>query len=287
MPFSVHPIRKGLRALELSRKILEHWKDLGSNAVKLLTWILLSAHYSGPKRGCVEANIEDLMLGLGWSRSMVRRSLSELVSKGYVSFSGAANKLGLGTISILKFDLVEPARSTDEPSESVNPSAPLTSEPSKGRLDSTQSTSEPSRPSAKASVLTSEPSNTQESVPDVPDVPQKSKLLKSPRKYVAGELSDVARQTLRYLRFDSAPGSLTRGFVSVLDWLGKRAHLPLPGILATMILNRCLEQQRRRRSEGKSALLYAWPAGFQKWRDALRRQERLEGKAQRQAKAAA
>src|SRR5205814_1028661 len=103
---------------------------MSSNASTLFVWLLLSAYHSGAKRGCVDANIEDLTLGLGWSRSMAKRTLDELILGDYVSFSGAANQHGLGTIRILKFDVEEcdSAQSTSEPSE--RESARLISEPS-------------------------------------------------------------------------------------------------------------------------------------------------------------
>lgn len=243
-----------------------HKSRLTSNAALLLVWLLLSAHHSGLKRGCIEANIEDLMLGLGWSRSMVRRSLAELVSKGYVSFSGAANKQGLGMIRILKSDLVEPAQSTGEPSKSVEPAARPTSEPSKGRLDSTQLTSEPGVPIELRAALISEPSKGFE-------IP--------PKCLFTGELSTIACQTLAYIGFQCDRRHLSIGFVSVLDWLGKRQHLPLPGLLASRIIDRCLFQQRKRKAGSRSPNLYFWPPGFQKWRDSLRRAEREQGRLER------
>lgn len=251
-----------------------HKSRLTSNAAVLLTWILLSGC-----EGRLGANIEDLMLGLGWSRSMVRRSLAELVSKGYASFCGAANKQGLGTIRILKFDLLEPIqstsepgtpahRSTGEPSESAHPNAELTSEPSTGRLDSTQLTGEPGVPTELSAQSTGEPSKAYKEIPA--------------GCRFSGKLSDVACQTLRYLRFDPAPWSLSRGFVNVVEWLGKRQHLPLPGILATMILDRCLFQQRKRKADGKNPSLYLFPPGLQRHRDALRKKELEAGRKERQ-----
>lgn len=87
------------------------------------------------------------MIGLGWSRSMVKRSLDELAEKDYISFKGAANQHGIGAIKILKFDVEEhnSAQSTSEPSKSLENSARLSAGLS-ARLTGEPST-EPSRPS--------------------------------------------------------------------------------------------------------------------------------------------
>ena len=106
--------------VKLRRGLQEHLhrSRMSSNAATLFVWLLLSAYHSGRKRGCVETNIEDLMLALGWTRSMVKRSLAELDLNDYISFRGAANQYELGTIKILKFDLEvdDSARLTSEPS---------------------------------------------------------------------------------------------------------------------------------------------------------------------------
>jgi hypothetical protein len=134
-------IRRGLRDhLHRSR--------MSSNASTLFVWLLLSAYHSGPKRGCLETNIDDLMRGLGWSRSMVKRTIEELVRKDYILFSGAANQHGLGTITIFKFDVEsrDSARSTTEPSTDHNISARL----------SAQSTCEPSSELSNPSISQNE-----------------------------------------------------------------------------------------------------------------------------------
>lgn len=119
----------------------------------------------------------------------------------------------------------------------------------------------------------------------VPDVPSEPSLAAKPlesRKYLfSAELPAIARRTLEYIGFACDPKSMTRGFVSVLDWLGKRAHLPLPGLLASRIIDRCLFQQRKRRAEKKNPALYFWPAGFQVHRDRLRKREKAAGRRQR------
>jgi hypothetical protein len=146
--------KRNLGFVKLRRGLREHLhrSRMSSNGSTLFVWLLLSAYHSGPKRGCVGANIEDLMFGLGWSRSMVKRSLEELASKGYISFDGAANQHELGVIRILKFDVEErdSARFTGEPSKNSDTSAELSA-----RLNA-QSASEPSTEPSNPSNLQSQ-----------------------------------------------------------------------------------------------------------------------------------
>lgn len=141
--------KRNLGFVKLRRGLKEHLhrSRMSSNASTLFVWLLLSAYHSGPKRGCVDVNIEDLMLGLGWSRSMTKRTLEELTLSGYVSFSGAANQHGLGTIRILKFDVEESesARLTSEPSVDRGSSGELSARLSAGFTS--EPSSEPSTPS--------------------------------------------------------------------------------------------------------------------------------------------
>jgi hypothetical protein len=101
--------RRNLGFVKLRRGLKEHLhrSRMSSNASTMFVWLLLSARHSGSTRGSVEANYDDLMRGLGWSSSMVRRTLEELISKGYISVTPAANQHEITVIKILKFDTGE------------------------------------------------------------------------------------------------------------------------------------------------------------------------------------
>lgn len=262
--------------MELSSKILiESWPELSGNGAKLYAWLIVSA----PREGCLEVSFENMARGNGWSLKTLRGAIRELERKSCITAARSTGKHVRTQIRLLHCEDQEPAPSLRGSSAQATPSQ-------SGRSETEAKVT----PSQKASSGISTPSQRgSSSVPDVPsELPDSAHVAGPiPPKCLAGELSDVARQTLQYLRFDCDPTSLSRGFVSVLGWMGKRAHLPLPGLLASRILDRCLFQQRKRKAEGKNPDLYLWPAGFQKWRDSLRRAERLAGKAERQARAVA
>ena len=253
--------------MRLSAKILEHLPGLSGNGAKLLVWILLSA-----KQERLEANIDDVMAGLGWSRNTVKRTVKELSGKEYILFEAAANQRARGEIKILKPDIAE--RDSAQPE----------SEPTRNETIGAKPKPEPGTKSAQpengpSSVPTTAPTG---SLPPKPE-PAKPKVAAIDKNMWAGELTDVVRKTLAYIRFEPDKRLLSRGFVSVLEWLGKRSHLPLPGLLVSRIIDRCLLQQRTRKAAGKDPGLYIFPPGLQKHRDTLRRHERQAGKAARAA----
>lgn len=133
--------------VKIRRGLLAHLRQMSSNATKLYLFFHLKAFWQGPKRGCVEANIDDLMFFLGWSRSMVKRTIAELVQRGYILFEGAANQHEQGTIRISKFDAMETdsAQLTGEPSMTAQNSAGFTAGLSGGLTG--EPSSEPSTPS--------------------------------------------------------------------------------------------------------------------------------------------
>jgi hypothetical protein len=144
--------KRNLGWVKLRRGLREHLHKsrMSSNAVTLFVWLLLSAYHSGPRKSCVEVNIDDLMMFLGWNRSMAKRTLEELIQKGYITFEGAANQHGLGTIRITKFDTEETdsTRLTGEPSTISQNSGELTAQLS-ARLTAEltgEPSTEPSRP---------------------------------------------------------------------------------------------------------------------------------------------
>jgi len=119
--------KRNLGFVKLRRGLKEHLhrSRMSSNASTLFVWLLLSARHSGPSRGCVEANYEDVMRNLGWTYSMVRRTIGELAQKGYVIATPAANQHAITTIKIQKFDTWEDdsAVSTGEHTKTSDKSA--------------------------------------------------------------------------------------------------------------------------------------------------------------------
>jgi hypothetical protein len=118
--------------LKLRRGLLPHLYSMSSNAAKLYVCLLLRAHWQpGPKRGWVAVRYEDLAHDLGWSYSMVRRTILKLIRKNYIEVRRAANQYELTQIKILKYDLEEcnPAPFTGEPTKTAesfgSPSAAL------------------------------------------------------------------------------------------------------------------------------------------------------------------
>jgi hypothetical protein len=119
--------------VKIRRGLLPHLTEMSSNAVKLYVWFHIRAYWFGPKRGLVEASPEDIMCGLGWSKSMVRRTVKELARKGYIRVVAAVNQHQLTRIKILKYELEKSisAVSTGEQSKnSAVSSAVSTSEQS-------------------------------------------------------------------------------------------------------------------------------------------------------------
>lgn len=186
--------KRNLGFVKLRRGLREHLhrSRMSNNASTLFVWLLLSAYHSGLKRGCVEADIGDLMFGLGWSRSMVKRSVEELASKGYISFNGAANQHELGEIRILKFDVEErdSARFTGEPSRDSDTSAELSA-----RLNA-RFTGEPS----------TEPSN--------PSNSQSQRDLQAPKNAVEVKNKKNERHNAVRRPFDAELRASSKGFFS-------------------------------------------------------------------------
>jgi hypothetical protein len=303
--------KRNLGFVKLRRGLREHLhrSRMSSNASTLFVWLLLWAYYSGPKRGCVEANIDDLMLGLGWSRSMVKRSVDELASKGYISFNGAANQHELGEIRILKFDVEErdSARSTSEPSRNSEISAELSA-----RLTA-QSTTEPSSEPSNPSNLQSRhdlqvPKNAVEvkkekkGKADAVRRPFDAELRASPKSFfspsekrkklearLAGklletgntldrDLNDEEREAFAYLRYKpkDEPRNLPNGFVWTLFdvYDDHKDDLPLPGNLCSKIIDHCMAKQESCKTIGSDPSEYYYPLDFVEHRDRLREQER-------------
>jgi|GEM_PF-2640716 hypothetical protein len=114
------PIRRGL---------LEHWAEMSVNARAFYIWLHLTANWSGPKRGWVDASFEDMAGGNGWSVKTVQRTIEELEALPFIEVERATSQYRLTRIRILKYDREE----TD--------SAELTSEPSDSTVDKFDRTS--------------------------------------------------------------------------------------------------------------------------------------------------
>lgn len=237
--------------LELSSKILEHWPHLSGNAAKLIVWLVAS----GTKQGCVEAkNFEDIASANGWTLKVLRGAIKELEAKLHITVERATGRHALTRIQITPSLLGSGASTTPArqgSSAEVIPSPKGMGDTEAKITPSQMGMSEIPTPSLLGSS----------SVPDVPDEPQKSKLLELPEKYLAGELSAVASQTLEYIWFQCDRRFLSIGFVTIVEKYARRRPWPRPGVLASRVIDRCLYWQRKRRNEGKNPLLYAWPPG--------------------------
>lgn len=307
--------KRNLGFVKLRRGLREHLhrSRMSSNASTLFVWLLLSAYHSGPKRGCVEANIEDLMFGLGWSRSMVKRSVEELASKGYTSFDGAANQHERGVIKILKFDVEErdSARFTGEPSRDFDTSAELSA-----RLNA-RSTSEPSTEPTNPSNSQSQrdlqvPKNAVEikkekkGKADAVRRPFDAEPLASSKGFfspsekrkklsarlehliardgnsIDDDLDDDDREAFARTGYQvSESQRLTYGFVwAVWDTHKKteRDSSLSPGNLCSKIIDCCMAKQESCKTLGSDPSEYFWPPDFQEHRDRLREQERASEK---------
>ena len=158
--------KRNLGFVKLRRGLKEHLhrSRMSSNASTLFVWLLLSARHSGPGRGCVEANYEDVMRNLGWTYSMVRRTIGELAQKGYIIATPAANQHTITTIRILKFDAWE------------DDSAASTGEHTK--------TSD--QPAVSSGVLSAPSTGEQSSEHSRPPISQKADELQTPKNAVEG-----------------------------------------------------------------------------------------------------
>jgi hypothetical protein len=304
--------RRNLGFVKLRRGLKEHLhrSRMSSNASTMFVWLLLSARHSGSTRGSVEANYDDLMRGLGWSSSMVRRTLEELISKGYISVTPAANQHEITVIKILKFDTGE------------DDSAVLTSEHPKNSAVSTGAlravfTSEQSTEQSRPYNLQSQrdlqaPKNAVEGIegkngkanavrrPIDAELRIASSKSFSPSERIKklkthleeaisrngsafhGEFDDDEREAFAYIRYQVPDTQkLTGGFVySVWEVYEKykATKLPLPGILCCKIIDHCMQEQESCKTLGSDPSDYFWPTDFQEHRKRLMAQEQAAKK---------
>ena len=253
--------------------LAERWKEISCGAIKLFVWLTIP-----PRHGHAEASFATIGLENGMSLKMIRCAVKELEGLSLIAVErskGKNTKTRIRTISISP--AVQGADSFYRPVRIMS-----------GLIDAPQvSRSGPAMKSAQPTHCV-QGADVQQRNNGVPtDAPTGSgsptSKPKPDRNIFAGELSTVARMTLAYIRFEPDKRSLSRGFVSVLEWVGKRNHLPLPGVLASLVINRCLFQQRTRKAAGKDPSLYLFPNGLQKHRDTLRRHERRAAEAARVA----
>ena len=271
--------------MKLSSKLKGHLhrSRLSSNAVTLLVWLLLSA-----PRGTVKVSQKDLMRALGWSYSMVRRTLEELTSKKYVAVTPAANQHKDTVIKILKFgaDGDDSAVLTCEhPKEHFAVFTGEQNEPQDsehgGALTDEQSADDSAvlkgeQGNAHSAGLKGEQSKlsicreTQEQVCE--------RIANAIREggHLAGELDERDRRAIGYLQFACERKYLSAGFVlmAVTLYESCEGNLPQPGIIASRIMNECLTEQRELLAQGKPAAKFCWPPGFQSHRDMLRKREK-------------
>lgn len=261
------PIEACMNPVKLKEHL--HKSRLTSNAAVLLMWILLSA-----RQGRVEASYDDLACGLAWSKRTLQRAITELTQKGYIRVTLATNRRSKTLIEVC-VDFEESISGVDKDVHSGKSGV------DKGVHGCNTATATVDKDVHSTTVgVDNGVLSTTESVPEFPSEPSSAaKPLEIPAGCLfTGELSAVANQTLEFIGFECDRRHLSIGFVSVLDWLGKRAHPPLPGLLASRIIDRCLFQQRKRRAEKRNPALYFFPPGLQRHRDALRKKERLAGR---------
>ena len=112
--------KRNFNFVMLRRGFREHLPGLSGNAVKLYVWLLLSAHFSGPKRGCVEASYEDIARSLRWNQKTLQRALTKMEFR-YIEIQRAANQHELTTIRIIKYDFEGSTPAVDKPVQSKSP----------------------------------------------------------------------------------------------------------------------------------------------------------------------
>lgn len=305
--------KRNLGFVKLRRGLKEHLhrSRMSSNASTLFVWLLLSAYHSGLKRGCVEANYEDLMRGLGWSYSMVRRTLDELIAKNYIGVMPAANQHEITVIKILKFEIDEgdSAVSTGEHSNDSAVSIGVLSAVSTGEHSSEQST--PSNPQSQRDLQASKNA--------VEVKKEKNERLDAVRRQVDAErlavdrtvfssfkrkkklrerivdkliesgetldrdLDDEERKAFAYVGYKpyDEPRNLPSGFVfTVWDvYTDYDDDLPLPGNVCSKIIDRCMSEQGRCKTLGADPSEYFYPLDFVEHRNQLRAQERISEQA--------
>jgi hypothetical protein len=119
-PASRSSEKRNFNFVMLRRGFREHLPGMSGNAVKLYVWLHLSAHFSGPKRGCVEASYEDIARSLRWNQKTLQRALTEMELR-YIEIQRAANQYELTTIRIIKYDLEGSAPAVDKSVQSKSP----------------------------------------------------------------------------------------------------------------------------------------------------------------------
>jgi hypothetical protein len=303
--------KRNLGFVKLRRGLREHLhrSRMSSNASTLFVWLLLSAYHSGPKRGCVETNYEDVMRGLGWYRKLLQRSIWELTRKGYVRVTPAANQHGMTIITILKFDVQE-FSSAQDTGVLTKHSAQDTAEDS-AHVDSVPTTV-PSRPPILQEMLDLQaPKNALE-------VKNKKNEKRNAvrRRFDAERLADRTPPFRKENLQNRLEKKIESTNDSYLDWIdscrkrgeghpfgteeqkafeatGYKPDLGSPllsfdfvttvvdvyeetrkkdisaGNLCSRIIDRCQSERERNYGEG-----YYWPPDFQDHRDRLRIQER-------------
>lgn len=236
------------------KELLPHLAEMSGNEVKLYLLLQFKADMQeGP------AGFDEMARWCGWSLSTLKRAIRELKAKEY--------------ISQVKSDLTATAVVSAEVKPDPNPkTVEVKSDPSKVYVVKSDPHSQ--APGVKSDL---------ETIPDFPSEQQKSKPLELlPGKYLFScELPAVAREALSYVGFQ-VEGSLSRGFVVLLEKFGKLRPWPRPGMLASNLIERALHWQNKRKTEAKDPRLYAWPPGFQKHRDRLRVAERVAGRQERE-----
>jgi hypothetical protein len=297
------PIRRGL---------LEHLPVMSSNAVKLYLWFHLKAYWSGPRRGYVEASFDDMAHGNGWSYNMVRRTVEELIRKGYIEVACAANQYQLTAIEILNFDLEESdsAVSTDEHTKPANNSA--VSSGALNAVSTGERSSEHSKPGNAQSNQELEASKKAKKVKEVKNAGNRDAVRRpfdaglrtvserfSPKKRRENLESRITEKGFKNETFFNEdldedqraafaatgytprdPQTLSDGFVNAVEVIwGKYKGTDIsPGILCTKIIDCCMREQESNKKLGVPESDYYWPPDFGDYRNRLRDQERAHEK---------
>lgn len=236
------------------KELLSHLAEMSGNAAKLCLFLNLNDREMGVD--------DDLARECGWSLSTLKRAVRELRASHIVEG--------------FKSDHAKVCQVKSDP-------APKTVEVK-------------SDPNSQESGVKSDPEPVPYVPPGIKDDPVEAAGARIVRpsegfEIPAGcrftdELSPASKDLLEFVGFACDRRFLSRGFIVIVEKFAKRRPWERPGMLASCIIERCLYWQRKRRAAGENPALYFFPPGFQKWRDSLRRQERLAGKAERQARAA-
>lgn len=290
--------------VKIRRGFLDHLPDISANATKLYIWLHLTAFWEGQKRGLVEASFYDMARGNGWSLKKLQRAIDELEARPYITVERASNQHKLTRIKILKYDLDEAYSAVDKSDHSKCSAVDTAVDSAVDSAVVKSVHSNPAKPQDQQGLQAPKKYRSIEEKKDGLDAvrrPKDAELHSADKKVFSpserkkrlavrlreavrrngnefcGELNKVERAAFEYIKYSPcALHSLSDGFVFSV-WLLYKDHkdkLPLPGILCSKIIDKCLSEQESNKKQGIEPSDYFWPVDFQEHRNRLRAEER-------------